>query len=223
MADRVSAEHKKHRPPKRRPGAENSGPRGWIAGGEGKAEFFRFRRPAVNLTAPRSPAGPRLSRQGPPPVALAAAELAADRVGAHVDASAAGASLGTLATAQVVGAVPAGISRPDDHTFLQATQVVLHAADRRPVGTRVVSGTGRRDERLGRQRGLGDAEQHRSAIAGACPGASVSFVPRRMRAGPSARRAGSRHRPAPTTSTLRSIWRMITSMCLSLIFTPCRR
>jgi hypothetical protein len=29
--------------------------------------------------------------------------------------------------------------------------------------------------------------------------------------------------PAPVISTLRSIWRMITSMCLSLIFTPCRR
>jgi len=29
--------------------------------------------------------------------------------------------------------------------------------------------------------------------------------------------------PVSATSTLRSIWRMITSMCLSLIFTPCRR
>jgi hypothetical protein len=29
--------------------------------------------------------------------------------------------------------------------------------------------------------------------------------------------------PALVTRTLRSIWRTMTSMCLSLIFTPCRR
>ncbi len=36
-------------------------------------------------------------------------------------------------------------------------------------------------------------------------------------------RAGTASRPAPTRSTRRSIWRTITSMCLSWIDTPCSR
>ena len=57
--------------------------------------------------------------------------------------------------------VPAGIRRPDDDVFLQAAQIVLEATNRRfGEHARGFLERRRRDERLGRQRSLGDAEQH---------------------------------------------------------------
>ena len=62
-----------------------------------------------------------------------------------------------------------------------------------------------------------------SAMAGSLP-SGVSFS---LASSTRARSICSPRRnavsPVSTTSILRSIWRMITSMCLSLIFTPCSR
>ena len=112
----------------------------------------------------------------------------------------------------------------DDDVFLQAAQVVAGAADG-SFGQHAGGflERGRRDERLGRQRGLGDAQQDGIELAGSLLLARALTFSSTTRCARPVRRAGTCVLPASVISTLRSIWRVITSMCLSLIFTPCRR
>ena len=118
-----------------------------------------------------------------------------------------------------------GDQAADDDVFLQAAQLVALAHDGRlgQHARRLLEG-GRGDERVGRQAGLGDAQQHVGVRRGQL---ALGAQPRRWcRAAPNARPARRRCsccRPGSTICTRRSIWRTITSMCLSLIFTPCRR
>ena len=121
--------------------------------------------------------------------------------------------------------VPAGISRPT-MTFSfrprSSSRLPMMAAS---VSTRVVSWKDAAEmKRVGRQRRLGDAQQH--VGVGRRQLAVRAHACRWCRAAPSAppaRRGCSRVSPGLVICTRRSIWRTITSMCLSLIFTPCRR
>ena len=88
------------------------------------------------------------------------------------------------------------------------------------------------EARYGSIAALNAAWQARNTSSGSWPMISFSVFPSHLRATSLA--SSTRERsicsprrnavsPVSTISTLRSIWRMITSMCLSLIFTPCRR
>ena len=62
-----------------------------------------------------------------------------------------------------------------------------------------------------------------SAVARARPSASAFSFSSKTRARSICSPLRNLVSPGSEISTLRSIWRMMTSMCLSLIFTPCRR
>ena len=123
-----------------------------------------------------------------------------------------------------LGAGPGRDQLADDDVLLQAEQVVdlapLMAAS---VSTRVVSWK----EAAARKLTRCSATPWSRPAAPAAP--SPARRPRpatwrwspRTRSGRPARPAAGRCRPAMSTVTLRSIWRTMISMCLSLIVTPC--
>ena len=83
---------------------------------------------------------------------------------------------------------------------------------------------GGRQERVGAQRGLGDAQQHFQELGRALAfGQQLLVDVLAAPAGPPGRRAGSLVSPGRVTCTLDIILRMITSKCLSLMFWPCER
>jgi hypothetical protein len=112
----------------------------------------------------------------------------------------------------------------DDDVFLETTQLVALAHDGSlgKNARRFLEGSGR-NERIGRQRGLGNAQQHVSNVAGSLPSAIDAVI--------FAQELGTFHLfgldelgiTRLDDGNRRSIWRTMTSMCLSLIFTPCRR
>ena len=113
----------------------------------------------------------------------------------------------------------------DDDVLLQALERVDLAVDG-GVGehARGLLERGRGDERAGLQRRLGDAEQHRLArrrpLARPCRSRRLtSSTSTRSSCSPLIRSVS----PGPSISTFCSIWRTITSMCLSLMVTPCSR
>ena len=119
----------------------------------------------------------------------------------------------------------AGRDQPaDDDVLLEAVERVDLAVDRR-LGehARRLLERRRRDERAGLQRGLGDAEQHRmrgrrllAFLRGRALTSSNSIL---STCSPWIRSVS----PESSISTFCSICRTITSMCLSLIVTPCSR
>ena len=149
-------------------------------------------------------------------------ELVALEQGDVVDA--AGERLGRLDLDRAVALEP-GRGRDqlaDDHVLLQAREAVDLALERR-VGQhlRGLLEGGRREERVGRQRGLGDAEDdllERRRSRRRPPRSRRSRAAARdgRRTGP----AGSVVSPFWSIRTFLSIWRTITSMCLSLMSTP---
>ena len=113
----------------------------------------------------------------------------------------------------------------DDDVLLEAAQAVDLARDRglgQDAG-RLLERR-RRDERVRRERGLRDPEEHRPG--GRRPGRSAvrtrsfSSSNRNRSTCSSIRKSVS---PTSSTFTLRIIWRTMTSMCLSLMATFCER
>src|SRR6476620_8034021 len=109
-------------------------------------------------------------------------------------------------------ASPGRNESPDDDVLLEALQHVGLTEDS-SVGEHsggLLEG-GRRDEGAGLQAGLGDAEQHR------LPGRRLAALRRDRGVGVLEVEPGS------STSVFCSICRTITSICLSLMVTPCSR
>ena len=112
----------------------------------------------------------------------------------------------------------------DDDVLLEATQFVPFAHDRGFGQHSSGFLEGRRgDERIRRQGRLGDAEQNVVVLCRQLAfGQTLSFSSSTSERSTCSSRM-KRLSPASVMTTRRSIWRTITSMCLSLIFTPCRR
>jgi hypothetical protein len=92
------------------------------------------------------------------------------------------------------------------------------------VSTRVVSWKeAAGDERLGGQRRLGDAEQHRVELRRDSPLAAAAAFASTMRWRSTCSPCRNLVSPGVEHFDLAQHLATITSMCLSLIFTPCRR
>ena len=121
--------------------------------------------------------------------------------------------------------VPGRNETSHDDVLLQAAQVVDLSADRslREHARRFLERCGR-NERFGRERRLRDSEQQRTARCRLAAGllARARSLPGTGTYRPARR---SRNSVSPTSSILiqRIICRTMTSMCLSLMLTPCRR
>src|SRR5438067_6220662 len=120
--------------------------------------------------------------------------------------------------------VPAGMRRPTITFSLSPRRSALRPRTAASVSTRVVSWNEAAE--------MNDSVASDALVMPSSTGCSrAAFLPSccarslmssaRERSSCSPR--SSAVSPASCTSVLRSIWRMITSMCLSLIFTPCRR
>lgn len=127
----------------------------------------------------------------------------------------------------VAVAVDTGTGRDqlaDDHVFLQTVELIAAAVDRR-IGQHA-SGLlerRRRQPRVGGQRRLRDAHQHRTAGRGLTAlGHHSAVLCLELRAVDQRARQNSVE-PESMMVTRRSIWRTITSMCLSWIDTPWAR
>ena len=120
--------------------------------------------------------------------------------------------------------VPAGIRRPTMTFSLRPSSVSDLAVDG-GIGehARGLLERGRRDEAPRLQRRLGDAEQHGLARCRALAGLLEARLISSNSILSSCSPFSSSVSPASSTSTFCSIWRTITSMCLSLIVTPCSR
>ena len=112
-----------------------------------------------------------------------------------------------------------------DDVLLEAAQVVHLAVDGGfGEHARGLLERRRRDERIGRKRRLGDAEQHRPCPA---PGgrrlrSRARFSSRNLNLSTTSSGRNSVS-PMSSTFTQRIIWREMTSRCLSLMLTPCSR